>query len=157
MIEALGIVFGGVSRLVQHHMDLKDKDKERDHEHRMLDKQVEMQDKRMAHDADLRRMDTAAAADLADLGALTAAIDAQSKEAVAAGGWVTKLSASIRPMLTIYHAILVYSSVKVATFYVATQSGLAWPEAMLHIYGEFDRALLGSMVSFYFADRALRK
>lgn len=157
MIEALGIVFGGVSRLIQHGMELKDKQKERDHEHRMLEKQVEMQDKRLAHDADMRRMDTNAAADMAELNALSAAIESQSREATAAGGWVAKLSASIRPVLTIYHAILVYSLVKVAAFYVASNSGMSWPEAMLFIYGEFDRALLGSMVSFYFADRSLRK
>jgi hypothetical protein len=157
MIEALGIVFGGVSRLFQHHMDLTDKQKERDHEHRMLEKQSELQDKRLLHDADMRRIDNTAAADLADLAALSASIEAQSRESVSAGGWVTKLSASIRPLLTIYHAILVYTAVKVATFYVANQNGLAWPDAMISIYGEFDRALVGSIVGFWFSDRSLRK
>lgn len=156
MIEALGIVFGGVSRLVQFGMELKDKQKERDHEHRMLEKQTELQDKRLVHDADMRRMDNVAQADLAELNALTSAVEAQSREAVYAGGWVTKLSASIRPLLTVYHAVFVYTAVKLATFFVATQGGLSWSEATLSIYGEFDRALLGSMVGFWFSDRSLR-
>lgn len=156
MIELFGLVFGGVSRLAQHWLDLKDKQKERDHEHRMLEKQVEMQDKRLAHDAEMRRGELAASANLAELGLLETAINSQAREAVAAGGWVAKLSACIRPVLTIYHAIFIYTLVKVALFIVATNGGLTWTAAMLSIYGEFDRALLGSMVSFYFADRSLR-
>jgi hypothetical protein len=150
MIELLGLIFGGVSRLTQHWLDLKDKQAERTHEATMYDKQIELADRRIAHDADMRRIDAA------DAGLLAAAIAAQSREAASAGGWVAKFSAIMRPLLTFYHAILVYTAVKVALFTVAYSGGIPWNVAVLQVYGEFDKALVGSMVSFYFADRSLK-
>lgn len=157
MVELFGLVFGGVSRLAQHWLDLKDKQAERDHEAVMYDKQITLADKRFEHDAALRQMDAASADVQAEWSSMTAAIEAQAKEAQAAGGWVAKFSASMRPLLTFYHAILVYTAVKVALFWVALSGGVPWTQAIIELYGEFDRALLGSMVSFWFADRSLRK
>lgn len=157
MFELIGLIFGGVSRLAQHWMELRDKDKERSHEAVMYDKQIALADKRFEHDAALRRMDGEQAEVAAEWEAMRAAIDAQAREAEAAGGWAAKLSASIRPLLTVYHAVVVYSLMKAAQFYLAGKGGLGWAEALTMIYGEFDRALLGSMVSFWFADRSLRK
>lgn len=157
MSELFGLVFGGVSRLAQHWLDLRDKDKERAHELAMYDKQTELADKRFVHDAELRRMDASSAEAQAEWAALQAAVMAQAAEAQAAGGRIAKLSAAIRPLLTIYHAIFFYSAAKVAMFLVAMQGGMPAPEAMLSIYGEFDRALCGSMVGFWFQDRSLRK
>jgi hypothetical protein len=36
MFELFGLIFGGVSRLTQHFMDLKEKQNERDHEARII-------------------------------------------------------------------------------------------------------------------------
>jgi hypothetical protein len=156
MIELVGILFGGVSRLAQHWLDLKDKQAERNHEATMYDKQIELADRRIAHDADMRRLNAASAENAADVSLLTAAIEAQAREVSSAGGWVAKFSAVMRPLLTFYHAILVYSAVKVALFTVAYSGGIPWNVALLQVYGEFDKALVGSMVSFWFADRSLR-
>ena len=156
MIELFGLVFGGVSRLFQHWLDLKDKQAERVHEATMYDKQIALSEKRLVHDADMRRLDAAAVENKADTDLLLAAIDAQKVESVSAGGLVAKFSAVMRPLLTFYHAIIVYSTVKVAMFAVAYSGGVPWSSALLQIYGEFDRALVGAMVSFYFADRSLK-
>lgn len=157
MLEALGIIFGGVARLAQHGMELWDKDKERSHEAVMFDKQAALADKRHVHDAELRRMDASAADSAAEWEAMRSALQAQAAEAQAAGGWVAKLSASIRPLLTVYHAIFVYSAIKAAQFYLAGQSGMDWAEALTTIYSDFDKALVGSMIGFWFQDRSLRK
>jgi hypothetical protein len=157
MIELLGIVFGGVSRLAQHWLDLKDKQAEREHEAVMYDKQITLADKRFDHDASMRRMDTESAESQAEWAALTAAIQAQADEAKSAGGLVAKFSAVMRPFLTFYHAVLMYTLVKVALFWIALNNGIPWASATLQMYGEFDRALVGSMVSYWFADRSLRK
>lgn len=157
MIEALGLVFGGVSRLWQHHMELKDKDAERKHEAVMYDKQIALADKKQAHDVELRTMDGNFAESAAEWSAMEAAIKAQASEAQAAGGWVAKFSAFMRPFLTFWHAVVMYSVVKVALFILALDGGLAWADAITHIYGESDKALCMSMVGFWFADRSLRK
>ena len=157
MIEALGLVFGGLSRLGQHWMDLKEKQAERDHEHRMFDKQIELADKRHVHDAELRQMDGAFADGAAEWAAMEAAIKAQADEASKAGGWVAQFSAGMRPFLTFWHAVVIYTVVKVALFILALDGGLAWADAITHIYGESDKALCMSMVGFWFADRSLRR
>lgn len=156
MLELLGIVFGGVSRLGQHYMEVQDKQKEREHEAIMFDKQVALQAQRAAAEKDLRQMDVDAQRDSADAALLASAIEAQANEAKAAGGWVASLSASVRPMVS-YWLLLIYTASKGATLYIALKSGVPLAEAVNNVYTEFDGALLGSIVSFWFADRSLRK
>ena len=157
MVDLLGLIFGGLSRLAQHWLDLRDKDKERAHEATMYDKQLALADKRFAHDAEMRQLDATAADTAAEWQALEAAVKAQAAEARAAGGWVAKFSAVMRPLLTFYHAILFYTAAKAAMLVIALDGGLPAAEALASIYTEFDRALCGSMVGFWFQDRALRK
>ena len=157
MVELFGLIFGGASRLAQHWLDLRDKDKERAHEAVMYDKQIALADKRFEHDRDLRQVDAAAAESQAEWAALQAAVEAQAREAQAAGGWVAKFSASMRPLLTFYHAILFYTVAKVAMFWLAYSGGRPMAQAFVSIYTEFDKALCGSMVGFWFQDRALRQ
>ncbi len=156
MIELFGLIFGGLSRLGQHWLELRDKDKEREHEARMYDRQMALADKRHGHDADLRRMD-AAAADAADeWQVLTAAIEAQAREAQAAGGRIAQLSASVRPVLSYWFAAI-YTAAKLAAFTLALQAQVPLAEAVTSLYTEFDGTILASILSFYFADRSLRK
>ena len=156
MFELLGIVFGGVSRLTQHWMELKDKDKERSHEAVMFDKQVALQAQKIDAEKDLRRMDAESAKDAGELAALVATIKSQSDDARAAGGWVLSLSASVRPVVS-YWLLFIYTCSKCATLYMTLQSGTALAEAVRSSYTEFDGAMLGSVLSFWFADRSLRK
>lgn len=157
MFELIGLIFGGASRLVQHWLDLRDKDKERAHEATMYDKQITLADRRFEHDAALRRMDADSAEQQAEWSAMVEALQAQAKEAQAAGGIAAKVSALIRPFLTFWHAVVIYTAVKVALFVIAFTGGMTWAQALLHIYTDADRALCFSMVSFWFADRSLRK
>lgn len=157
MFELIGLIFGGASRLFQHWLDMQDKQREREHEAVMYDKQIELADRKIAAEQDLRRMDIASAETQADFAALGEAIKAQAAEASAAGGWVAKLSASIRPFLTIWHLIVLYTAVKAAMLVVAMQSGNGAFAALLQVYGPEDKALAFSMASFWFADRSLRK
>jgi hypothetical protein len=156
MLEIIGLIFGGVSRLGQHWLELKDKDKERSHEAVMYTKQIELADKRAVHDQELRRMDSESAESKAEWEAMIAAINAQAEEAKSAGGWVAKLSASVRPMVT-YWLLLVYSMAKLATLVLAVRAGEAFPSAVAALYTEADGALLASILSFWFVDRSLRK
>ena len=70
---------------------------------------------------------------------------------------MAKFSALMRPLLTFYHAILFYTAAKVAMFTLAMQGDMTMAEAFLSIYTDFDKALCGSMVGFWFQDRALRQ
>ena len=156
MFELLGLIFGGASRLAQHWLDLSDKDKERDHERRMFEQQVQMQDKRFAHDSELRTMDMAGQEAANEWDAIAEAARAQAEESKAAGGWVLSLSASVRPILS-YWFVLLYTVAKFATLYLAMKDGVGFAIAARAAYTEFDGTILAAIVSFYFADRSLRK
>lgn len=156
MFELLGIVFGGASRLAQHWMELNDKEKERQHEAVMYDKQIALQQNRIQADKELKAMDVQSAKDSAELDALITAIQSQASEAKGAGGWVLSLSASVRPIVS-YWLLAIYTCAKCATLYLAMKSGVGLAEAVRASYTEFDGAMLGSVLSFWFADRSLRK
>jgi hypothetical protein len=156
MFELLGLVFGGVSRLAQHFMELRDKQKEREHEAVMYDKQIELADKKFSHDAALRTMDAQAADNAAEWEAMRAALQAQAQEAAAAGGWVAKLSAMVRPSVTMW-LLALYTVAKVCTLYLSVKSGIPFAEVAKAAYTEFDGTLLASVMSFWFADRSLRR
>ena len=148
MIELFGLIFGGVSRLGQHWMELRDKDKERSHEAVMYDKQLALADRRLVHDANLRRMDVGAAESQAEWAALTSAVQAQAAEAQAAGGWVAKLSASVRPAVT-YWLMVIYTAAKTAMLYSAMAAGVSLAEAVQAMYTPADAALLSSILAFW--------
>jgi FtsH-binding integral membrane protein len=101
-------------------------------------------------------MDLAAQQDKGDAEALVAALQAQASEAQAAGGWAAAISASVRPLIS-YWLMGIYTVAKVATLWMSTQSGVPFAQAVVAAYSSFDGALLGSIVSFWFADRSLRK
>ena len=156
MFELLGLIFGGVSRLAQHWLDLSDKDKEREHERLMFEQQIQMQDKRFVHDSELRQMDMAGQEAANEWSAIAEAARAQAEEAKAAGGWVLSLSASVRPVLS-YWFVALYTVAKFATLYLAMKDGIQFAAAIRAAYTEFDGTILAAIVSFYFADRSLRK
>jgi hypothetical protein len=137
-------------------MEMKDKDKEREHERLMFDKQIALQAQKAEADKELKQMDVDASQNSKELDALMTALQEQGSEATAAGGWVLKLSASVRPVIS-YWLLIIYSAAKAASFYLALVKGSTVAEAVLLIYTSFDGALLGSIVTFWFADRSMLK
>ena len=102
-------------------------------------------------------MDADAAQAQAEWQALMAGAQAQAAEAQAAGGWVAKLSASVRPAVT-YWLMALYTAAKAATLWTALSTAEAsFAVAVRAMYTEADAALLSSILSFWFLDRSLRK
>ena len=118
MVELLGLIFGGLSRLAQHFMDLREKSSERDHEYRMYEQQIALADKKYAADADMRRMDSESAETQGDIALLLEGIKSQASEAKSAGGWVAQLSASVRPVLS-YWLLALYTISKFCLLYTS--------------------------------------
>jgi len=154
MFELIGLIFGGASRLGQYWLDLRDKQKEREHEAVMFDLQVKLQDQRLSAEKDMRQMDAGAKRDEAELDALVTALQTQAQEAGKAGGWVLKLSASVRPVVS-YWLLFIYTASKVAALYLALNAGASLAEAVRASYTEFDGTLLASIISYYFVNRGL--
>jgi hypothetical protein len=157
MFELIGLIFGGVSRLGQHWMELKDKQAERDHEARMFENQVKLQELQGAQRMQEKSMDLQETQDTNATNALIEAIKSQDTQATAAGGFFLKFSAFIRPFLTFWHCIVIYTAAKVATFLMAYTGGITWSAAFLATYTDFDRALCSSLITYWITDRSLSK
>lgn len=157
MFELIGLLFGGAARLGQHWMDLKDKQAERDHEARMFENQVKLQEMQGAQRQQEKAMDLSATQDTNDSNILIEALRDQSTQAQAAGGWVAKLSAAIRPLLTLWHCVFIYTAAKVAQLAIAATGGVTWSAAFMSVYTEADRAICMSILAFWFVSRELRK
>ncbi len=140
---------GAAVRLLQHGIELWDKDRERKHEKEMYNLQLSLAQAQGGIDA-------AIATDKNDAEAMVEALKAQSAESIAAGGFVVKLSAAVRPVIS-YWLLLIYTFTKGIILYMVTQSQMDMAHALPLVFSIFDETLLGSIVSYWFADRSLRK
>ncbi len=156
MIETLlGTALGGVFRMAPEVLKWLDRKDERKHELAMLDKQIDAD--RLKLEAGQKLADTQAEEriTLADLQAM---IEATKAQAVQTGvKWVDALSSLMRPTITFWWVIVLYTGALVAQFLVLVQQGDSGVQAILHLWGPDERAIVASIVAFWFVDRSLRK
>jgi hypothetical protein len=156
MFEIFGLVFGGVSRLAQHWLDLSEKEKERSHEAVMFDKQVALQATNQKFEGEMKRAEYSAKDASDEWSAILASVTAQAEADKAAGGKMAALSASVRPMLA-YSFFGLYASAKAAALWMLLSQDAQVAEAVKLAYTEFDATIMSSVISWYYADRSLRK
>jgi len=152
----LGSVFGGATRLVQEGLSIWDKRDERRHEAEMFNLQAKLQEQRATAEAALRQMDVAAAGVAGEVDLLKSAMADQSAQVAAAGGWVAGLSASVRPLVS-YFLLLLYGVSKASNLYLMLGQEVPFATAAADLYTGFDQVLLSSVVTYWFADRSIRK
>lgn len=151
----LGGLIGGAFRLGQAVLDAREKQRDRDHEHRMLE--LEGRQAKEIGEQNMRLIGLAGDIQLqaAELQAVKEVSQAQAVEATQAGGFVAALSATVRPVVT-YALLFFYCAVKIAGI------AYAWPQegamsAIMGAYSESDMAIFSSILAFWFVDRSLRR
>ncbi|ODT88099.1 hypothetical protein [Phenylobacterium sp. SCN 70-31] len=161
MIETLlGGVFGGLLRLAPELLKHLDRGGERKHELAMLDRQIELDKMRGEQALALARAEAEEARESFDAQALIEALQGQMRPSGIR--WVDGVSSLIRPVLTFYWCVFLYTAALVAQFVVLTAqldvggAGDAPWRAILTLWGADEKAIAGSMFAFWFADRALR-
>ncbi|MCK6431901.1 MAG: hypothetical protein L6Q68_02550 [Aquabacterium sp.] len=154
MLELLSLVFGGVLRLAPEVLGFFKAKNDQAHEHRMTLLQLDIDKARAQQALDLAHAQHAQAMDKADMDALVAALQAQA--APSGVRWIDALSSSVRPVLTYWHAVVLFTAHKVAVLQIAMLGGVTWQVAVTQGFGEFDRMLVGSIFAFWFVDRSLR-
>jgi len=156
MLETLiGGLFGGVARLAPVVTDLISKKMDHEHELKMLDKNIEFEKLKAAQQIEQTKLDGELKFDEKGLDAL---IEAQKAQATPTGvKWVDALNASVRPVLTYWWALVLYSSVLVATAIINYAGGMDATHAILSVWGASERGIVSSIFSFWFLDRVFRK
>lgn len=152
----LGSLLGGAFRLGQAVLDAREKQRDRDHEYRMVQLNGDLAAK--ADERRLREIGLEGEYRLSamDVEALMAGVKSQAVEAQTAGGWSAALSATVRPITT-YLLLVLYMSHKAVVVALAYSGGTDMLQALNDAYSEADVAILSSILAFWFVDRSLRR
>lgn len=156
MLETLvGTLLGGAFRMAPEVLKWLDRKGDRAHELSMFDKQLEADKLRATQQLELSQLQAESVMGTAELAAMIAATNAQ---AVKSGvKWVDALSALMRPLITFWWVIVLYTIALGARFWVLVQAGTPNIDAIVLLWGVDEKAIVASIISFWFVDRALRK
>jgi hypothetical protein len=155
MIELLGLIFGGAFRLLPEVLGMFKAKRDAEHEFRMTELQLKIDEARAKHALDLAHAQAEIAAAAGEMNAWAEAIRAQSQPSGI--GWIDALSSSVRPILTYWWVIVLYSGAKVLQIGIGIDAGAGLADFVPILVTEFDRTVIGSILSFWFVDRSLRR
>lgn len=145
---------GGVFRLLPELFSFFKVRNEQGHEFKMTQLQLEVDKARSAQQLELAHVNSAAALDQADLRAVTEALKGQNTPSGIA--WIDGLSSSVRPVLTYWWCLGLYTAYKAIIVVSAYQGGTPLISLAPLLMTEFDRSIVGSIFAFWFVDRALK-
>lgn len=156
MIETLvGTLFGGLFRMAPEILKWMDRKDERKHELAMFDKQLQA-DTLKGNQA-LEQINANAAAAMG-AGEIQALIEATKAQAVQTGiRWVDGMNSLMRPLITFWWVIVLYTTALVSQYLFLIDQGSTVAEAILKLWGADEKALVASIISFWFVDRSLRR
>ena len=156
MIETLlGSLFGGLFRMMPEVLKWLDRKDERAHELSMFDKQLEA-DKLKADSAQqLLITQTNGTTSVAEIQAMIEATKSQST--LVGVKWVDAVSSLMRPTITFWWVIVMYSVALYAQYTVLIMNGAANTAAILQLWGTDEKMIVASIISFWFVDRSLRR
>lgn len=153
MFELLSLLGGGVLRLFPSVLDFFSKKRDLEHELKLLDRQMDLEKLRWQFKSEEIRLVSEAATEASWAAALP-----KAQEQITTGiRWVDAINASVRPVLTYWWCLGLYSAYKFITVVVAIEGGAGLLETAGVLVTEFDRSVIGSIIGFWFLDRALRK
>lgn len=156
VVEALGgTLLGGLFRLAPEVMKWIDRKDERKHELAMFDRNLEADKLKGQLALETARVEAEASIGAAEIAALVAATQAQGQKTGV--GWVDAVNSLMRPVITFWWVIVLYSAVLVAQYVQLVRLDHAALEALLSLWGPDERAIVASIISFWFVDRSLRR
>lgn len=155
MFELLSLIFGGALRLLPEVLKLFSAKRDQAHELEMTKLQLQIDQARAQQQIDLAHTQGAIAADTAEMAAMVEALKAQS--APSGVPWSDSLSSSVRPVLTYWWCLVLYTAYKTITVLVAIHGGATLAAIAPLLVTEFDRMVISSIFSFWFVDRSLRR
>lgn len=153
MIELLSLLGGGLFRLFPSVLEFFSKKRDLEHELKLLDKQMELENLRWQ----FKSQEIAAMSEAATEAEWAKALPAAQTQTITKVRWVDAINASVRPILTYWWCLVLYTGYKCINVYVAVNGGAGLLEIAGVLVTEFDQAVIGSIIGFWFLDRALRK
>jgi len=156
MLETLiGTLLGGAFRMAPELLKWLDRKGDRAHELTMFDKQIEADKLRASQQLEMSQLQADTTTATAELAAMIAATNAQGVKSGVK--WVDAMSSLMRPLITFWWVIVLYTISLGARFWVLVMEGTPNVEAIIMLWGADEKAIVASIISFWFVDRSLRK
>jgi hypothetical protein len=154
-LTLLSMLGGGVLRLVPFVIDIFKQKTDADHEYRMTQLQLQIDQARASQAIDLAHAQASIASAAGEMQAWSDAIKGQSENTGI--HWVDAVSKTVRPFLTYYWCILLYGSAKAIQIWVAIQEHVTLSALVPILVTAFDQQVIAGMLAFWFVDRAISK
>ncbi len=154
LLSLLGGGLGGLLRFVPEIFKLFTEQRDRDHEFRMTQLQLDIDKARAQQGIDLVHAQGDMALQTGEMQAYIEAIKGQNN--VSGVPWVDALNASVRPVLT-YWWMLLFTIYKVATIVAACLAWTTLDDFIAKLWTVQDAGILAMILGFWFVDRAIRK
>lgn len=132
MIDILSGVLGGALRLAPEILNYLDRKDKRKHEITLADKGIISE----------------------EVKSLGIALQAQMQ--LTGHSFIDMLNFGVRPVLTYYWCIFLYTAYLVAAFITLKGEGVNNTGAILQLFGDTERGIVWMIISFWFVDRAVR-
>lgn len=154
ILSLLGGGLGGLLRFVPEILKLFTEQRDRDHEYRMTQLQLDIDKARAAQAIDLVHAQGDVALASGEMQAFIEAIKGQGQ--MTGVGWIDGLNQSVRPVIT-YWWMLLFTVYKAATIVAASLQWTTLDDFIAKLWTAQDAGILAMILGFWFVDRAIRK
>ena len=152
--SAIGGLFGAITPIFTKWLDNKEKVKEREHEFKMTELQLQIDEAR----SKLKIDELYAQGNIDEINAQWKALleTAQSQANMKSGiGWIDGLNTLIRPLLTFWWCIVLYTVYKAMLIKIALSTNVDFLTLATTIVTDFDGAVISAIIGFWFVNRQL--
>lgn len=150
-IELLGLLGGAVTRLFSWYAEYKQKKQDNEHELALIDKQISLANIQHEQKVEEIKVQSDANVDVEWAKALSVALEAPHT----GNPTVDALNALVRPLITIWWALILYSISKVILVVVAFQNHATLKEFASIVVSDFDISIIGAILGFWFVNRTI--
>jgi len=154
LLTLLGGGLGGLLRFVPEILKLFTDQRDRDHEYRMTQLQLDIDKARAQQGIDLVHAQGEAAAAVGEMQAYLEAIKGQAQ--LTGLKWVDALNQSVRPIVT-YWWMALFTVYKLATIVAAALDWSTLDAFLAKLWTPQDAGILAMILGFWFVDRSIRK
>ena len=152
-LELLGLLGGALTRLFGFYAEHQKAKQDNAHELAMIDKQIALS--KVQHEQKKEEIEVQSNADIDVEWSKALSVALESPRS--GNPTIDALNALVRPILTFWWCLILYTTYKGFLVYAAVQEVLTAKQMAEVIVTPFDIAIIGSIVSFHFVDRQLRK
>lgn len=154
LLSLLGGGLGGLLRFVPEIFKLFTEAKDRDHEYRMTQLQLEIDKARSAQQIDLVHATGDVQLATGEMQAYIEAIKGQSQ--MTGVKWIDALNQSVRPVVA-YWWLFLFTVAKIATVWMAVNQFSTLSAFIETVWTTNDAGILSMILGFWYCDRTLRK